>query len=119
MRNVKVMKVDLLKVVLENKEKHIAAYNEAVEDYKAIVIKLAKANLKLANTGDLNEIAKIRNLPMAPVSYEKEYDRSLRMLELCCEIEINVEETEFNQLVLDEWNWKNSFALMASTYKSM
>ena len=41
------------------------------------------------------------------------------MLELSVETEITLEADVFNQLVLDEWTWKNNFAMMASTYKSL
>ena len=31
---------------------------------------------------------------------------------------IEVEDDVFNQLVLDEWQWKTSFSISASSYKS-
>jgi len=119
MRSVKIDKKKLLTIVRENKEKHIAEYNESVEDYKRAAVKLANEHLELANTGDLNKIAKIKAMPGAPVSHEKEYDRAIRMLELSVEKEIEVEEDIFNQLVLDEWAWKHQFVASASLYKSM
>ena len=118
MRSVKVNKIDLLKTVQENLEKHIAEYNESVEDYKAAVIKVAKNNLELAKSGDLEKIAKHTGFPGAPRSHEAEYNRAIRMLQMSVDIDIELEETIFNQLVLDEWAWKDNFAMMASTYKS-
>jgi hypothetical protein len=41
------------------------------------------------------------------------------MLELSVEKEIEVEEDVFNQLVLDEWHWKNQFIASASLYKTL
>lgn len=119
MRSVKLNKKDLLKIVIENKGKHVAAYNESVEDYKTAAVKLASEHVELAKTGELNKIARIKAMPAAPVSYEKEYDRAIRMLELSVEKEIEVEEDVFNQLVLDEWHWKNQFIASASLYKTM
>lgn len=119
MNSVKMNRKELLKIVKDNQKKHVVEYNESVEDYKVGVIKLAKANLKLANSGDLAEIRKIKNLPQAPVSYEDNYTRAIRMLELSVEDVIEVEEHIFNQLVLDEWVWKQAFTAMASTYKSL
>lgn len=118
MRSVKVNKIDLLKTVQENLEKHIAEYNESVEDYKSAVIKVAEKNLELAKTRDLDQIAKHRGFPSAPRSHEAEYNRAIRMLQMSVDIDIELEETIFNQLVLDEWAWKDNFAMMASTYKS-
>lgn len=118
MRSVKLDRAELLKIVLQNKEKHIEEYLEAVADYKLAVVKLAKDNLKLANTGDLAKISKMQAVPAAPVSYEDSYRRAIRMLELSVEDVIELQEDVFNQLVLDEWNWKRSFTLAASTYKT-
>lgn len=119
MNSVKVDRKKLLKIVTENKEKHITDFNESVEDYKAAVIKLAEANLELVKTGDLEQIARCKPMPGKPVSYENNYTRAIRMLELSVDKEIDVEEDVFNQLVLDEWAWKNAFVASASLYKSI
>ena len=119
MRSVKINKKELLSIVRENKEKHVKEYKESVEDYKAAALKVAAEHVELAKTGELNKIAKIKAMPSAPSSYEKEYDRAIRMLELSVEKEIEVEEDVFNQLVLDEWHWKNAFVASASLYKSL
>lgn len=118
MHNVKIDRKELLSIVLSNKEKHITEYNEAVEDFKTAALKLAETNLALAQTGNVDNIAKIKPIPPKPVSYEKEYNRAIRMLELSVESVIDVEEDVFNQLVLDEWVWKNSFVTSNATYKS-
>lgn len=117
MRSVKINKFELLTIVRENKEKHIKEAAEAVSDYKAAVLKIVANNLKLAKTGDLEQIAKIRPLLSAPNSYESDYARAIRMLELSVEEVIELEEDVFNQLVLDEWSWKHSFFLSNSSYK--
>lgn len=119
MNSVKINRKELLKIVKDNQKKHVAQYEESVVDYKAAVIKLAKSNLKLANTGELHEIRKMKNLPQAPTSYEDNYSRAIRMLELSVEDVIDVEEHIFNQLVLDEWGWKQNFVAQSAMYKSI
>lgn len=118
MRAVKINKGELLDIVRANKEKHIKEFNEAVEDYKKAAIKVATENLALANSGDVDKIAKIKGMPNKPVSYEDSYTRAIRMLELSVEDIIEVEEDIFNQLVLDEWQWKNAFTATGALYKS-
>jgi hypothetical protein len=118
MHSVKINRLELLRIVQTNKEKHITDFNEAVEDYKRAAIKLAEANLALAQSGDVESIIKMRAAPSRPVSYEKEYGRGIRMLELSVEEVIDVAEDVFNQLVLDEWAWKNSFTATTASYKS-
>ena len=119
MQSVKINRKELLKIVRENKTKHVAEYEEAVTDYKAGVIKLAKENLKLANSGELEKITRIKAAPQAPVSYEDNYNRAIRMLELSVDKVIELEEHDFNQLVLDEWAWKRTFTAMSASYKSL
>lgn len=118
MNAVKINRLELLKIVRENKEKHIVDFNESVEDYKAAAIKLAESNMEKAKSGDLEKISQMKAVPSKPVSYETNYNRAIRMLELSVEEIIEVEEDVFNQLVLDEWAWKNSFVASASLYKS-
>lgn len=116
MRSVKLNKKELLDIVVANKAKHIAEYEEAVVDYMAAVISIAKSNLKLAKEEKLN--AEFEGFPSKPKSYEKDYTRAIRMLELSVEEEITLEEDIFNQLVLDEWSWKNMFSASNAFYKS-
>lgn len=119
MKTVQIAVEKLLPIVRENKEKHITEYTEAVEDYKAAALILTSNNLKLAKSGELDKIAKIKTLPNAPTSYEQSYTRAIRMLELSNQTIIELEDTVFNQLVLDEWSWKQNFQLSGSLYKSL
>lgn len=117
MRSVKMKRDELLEIVRENKIKHISEYEEAVNDYKALAIKITKENVKIANTGDLDKIKDIKSVPSAPRSYETDYNRAARMLELSVEDVIELEDDVFNQLVLDEWSWKQSFSFSNTSYK--
>ena len=119
MKTVKIKREELLAVIRENKEKHIAEYIESVEDFKKAVVVITKNNLKLVNTGDLTNIGKVKTLPATPSSYEQSYIRAIRMLELSVEDIIELDDTTFNQLVLDEWGWKSNFQSYGSLYKSL
>lgn len=118
MNAIKMKRLELLDIVLKNKAKHIEEFNESVIDYKVLVLKIVKGNLKLAKTGDLASFKKIQALPAAPNSYEDSYKRAIRMLELSVEDVIEVEEDVFNQLVLDEWGWKHNFTVSNTLYKT-
>ena len=119
MKDVKVNKEELLVVLRANRIKHVADYEQALIDYKEAVVKVAKDNLKLANSGDLSKIARIRPMFAPPVNYETSYTRAIRMLEMSVDGVIELEESLFNQLVLDEWAWKQSFATTTQLYKSL
>jgi len=118
MHNVKMNRKELLKIVKDNQKKHVVEYNESVEDYKVAVIKVAQENLKKAKTGDM-VLFKFRAMPQAPTSYEDNYTRAIRMLELSVEDVIDIDEHIFNQLVLDEWGWKQNFVTQSALYKSI
>ena len=117
MNAIKMKRQDLLDIVIHNRAKHATAYTEAVTDYKSLVLKVAAENLKIAKSGDLETFKKMRSMPSAPVQYSESYHRAIRMLELSVEDIIEVEEDVFNQLVLDEWGWKNHFIATSSSYK--
>ena len=119
MKNVKMNRLELLKIVKENATKHVHDYDEAVQDYKIGVLKVAGTNLKLAKTGELEKFAAFQRMPATPVNYADNYTRAIRMLELSVEDTIEVEEHIFNQLVLDEWGWKQSFVAQSALYKSL
>ena len=118
MHSVKINKLELLRIIRENKAKHVSEFNEAVEDYKALAVKIAKHNLEITNTGNLDKIKYIKIFPTAPTSYEADYNRAARMLELSVDDVIELEDVVFNQLVLDEWAWKRSFTTSSMLYKS-
>lgn len=117
MNAIKMNRLQLLDIVRENKEKHIAQFIESVADYKVLVLQIAQGNAKLAKTADLEQFKRMKSFPAAPVSYENDYARAIRMLELSVEEIIEVEEDVFNQLVLDEWSWKRSFTASTMSYK--
>lgn len=119
MRTTKIQKTELLSIVKANLETHLTDYAEAVSDYKLAALKLAKANLELAETGELAKIAEIKEMPAEPKSYEAEYNRAIRKLELSVDDVIEVDELTFNQLVLDEWNWKTQFLVGNALYKTL
>jgi uncharacterized beta-barrel protein YwiB (DUF1934 family) len=118
MNAVKINRLELLTIVKENATKHLIAYDEAVEDYKKVVLKIATDNLALAQTGDISAFIKMKNNIQAPSNYATSYTRAIRMLELSVDEVIEVEEDVFNQLVLDEWTWKNNFVATGALYKT-
>ena len=83
------------------------------------MVKICKENSELARSGDLDRIRRIRTMPQAPVSYEDSYTRAIRMLELSIDDVVELDETTFNQLVLDEWTWKNQFTTSSTFYKTV
>lgn len=118
MNSVKIDKLKLMEIIVANKEKHIREYEESIIDFIKAVQIIIKKNLALAKAGTLEEIAKIKEIPSAPRSYETSYNKSISMLSLSVDVSVELDEREFSELVQDEWNWKNHFTVSNSVYKS-
>lgn len=129
MNSIKMNRLELLSIVKKNLEKHKADYIEAVSDHKIAMENIAEENVKLTKQNqkyiesvesvDNTKLKRLKEWLPIPNSYEKEYGRAIRMLELSVEDVIDVEEDVFNQLVLDEWGWKQQFATASTMYKTM
>jgi hypothetical protein len=118
MNSVNMNREELLKIVRENAISHQKQYEEAVADYTALVLKVAQHNLKVAKTGSTDEFKNLKAMPSAPTTYKDSYNRAIRMLELSVDDVIQLEEHIFNQLVLDEWDWKRGFVSSTMSYKA-
>lgn len=103
---VTVSKAKLLEVLRKNREEHRGAFLAAQKGYREDVIKELDRMLADAREG--------RNIRVAvgldaPQDHTKDYDRAIRMLEMCIPEEVFVTEREFDQYVQDEWGWKAQF----------
>lgn len=114
MDSVKINKDKLLEILRENKEKHVNEYKEALKDFKLAVIKICNENMEIVEAGKLE----LKPMPPKPATYESLYANAIRMLELSVDDVIEITEHDFRKLVQDEWEWKQVFSTMNSTYKS-
>lgn len=103
---VTIRKVELLEAIRKNREKHAAEYTEAYAGYEVEFVKEAVKLLALAKEGKFEKTT-ITCSP--PQNHTKDYDRVIRMMEMCTADEIIVTEQQFSQYVLDEWQWMSAF----------
>jgi hypothetical protein len=110
---VTIKRTDLLTALKENQTKHAAEYKEAYEGYKVAFVTEAERLVVRAKEGkfDIQVIALA-----APQDHSKDYNRVIRMMEMCTADEIIVSESQFSQYVLDEWNWQANFKATAMAY---
>ena len=101
-----VKKTDLLDALRANSKKHALDYKEAYAGYAVEFVKDAEKLLAQAKTGDYSKTT-INHAP--PADHSQDYNRVIRMMEMCTADEIIVTESQFSQYVLDEWNWMNAF----------
>ena len=54
----------------------------------------------------------------APSSHLDEYDRSIEMLNLCVDQEVQLTQEEFQCFMRDKWGWERSFLVGSSQYSA-
>lgn len=145
MREVKVNRLDLLEKIRTNREKHILEYKEAVANYKRLAIneiarRTKSAKMEITETAGL-VIAKVERMTKddiqqgpgdvitllktiqfnlrVPISHEKDYNQVISMLEMSVDEQLSVRSDEFACYVMDDWEWKQDFMQMSSSYKAM
>jgi hypothetical protein len=113
MGSLKYARVTLLETVKKNRSQHEQDFTQAMAAYRRQMIVELKD--KLANAMDEKDVQHHLTLPR-PLNYLKEYDRTISMLEITTNSEIELTPDVFAQLVLDDWDWKQSFSLTNSSY---
>jgi hypothetical protein len=111
MNQIKVKRQELLTKVRANRDAHRSLFLKAQEGYRKLVIEEldkmladAKANLPIQRSVSLTE----------PSDHTKDYDRVVTMLEMSVEETIALEARDFDQYVMDSWDWSR-FALSTNT----
>lgn len=119
MQDVRVKKEQLLKTLKENRETHQADFDIAWEAFR----QKAEANfanklkaIKAANKGERIELHV--NL-VIPEDHTEDYDQAIEMLGWEIGDEITLQRHEFQQLVQDNWGWKDQFTATNLAYTGM
>lgn len=109
---------DLIAKLEENLEKHVAEYNEAVIGYKEKIEETLRNALKKFKADNTVYDKSFALSLTTPVSYAKEYTTVIQMLKFCTDDIITLDRRNFENFVLDEWTWSNSFATTTSVYSN-
>lgn len=130
MKDVKVKRDELKKVLEDNLVKHKAAYAEAFEDYKEAAEKAIKAFITKSGTEARALLAKVKAAELGkdaavpvwldrelldfselrvPSEHSKSYEQVIRMLEMSVDETITLASDQFACYVMDDWGWKAEF----------
>jgi len=106
MRGVTIKKEELKEVLIKNRTRHRAIFEEALEGYREAAIKLLDQALQDARDGK-----KIRThiQLVEPMDQTADYDRVIRMLEMEVDDEVGLTADDFRMYVMDDWGWKGQF----------
>ena len=102
----------------ENRATHLATFEKALKVYREKVLEAMEQNLAEARRG--KEPTLFISL-VRPMNQTSDYDRVLAMLDamqLADQELIELEENDFSQYVMDEWNWKQQFTVSNAFYLS-
>jgi molybdopterin-guanine dinucleotide biosynthesis protein len=144
-RTVEVNRMDLLKTLIENKERHIQDYEVAVEGYKRHL--LQKIQTAYEDTKKIidNKYKKFVDLAEAlesveeiekqndffvftdrividmrvPRCYSKEYDAAIAIANWDVRDTLELTHAEFTCFVRDLWDWKMEFNTISQLYKTI
>ena len=115
MKQIRVDKAQLLKILQKNRSEHRATFLEAQKAFRVVAIKALDAQLKAARQGRPFELGRLVSLT-APEDHTVDYDRSIQMLEMSVDQQITVDEREFQNYVQDVWNWSREWASNSMAY---
>ena len=114
MKTVKINKAELLDVIKQNRSKHEGDVMVADVAYKKQAISEYKKAIEL-----IQETGKVSVIRLQePVDKRDDYDRVIKMLEMSADAVIELSSYEFDQYVMDNWEWKNLATLANSSYIS-
>lgn len=115
MKTIKISKKKLLHQIQKNLQEHKFIYNEAMESWQT------KVRLALADALEQarKETKFITDLElMEPECHIDEYENIIERINWHEEDIIELDQREFNQFILDKWDWQYSFLTTASSYSS-
>lgn len=115
MRTVRISKGDLVSTLIINRNAHETEYKKAVEGYCVKMVEFLKEKVSILATGNPVDVS-ISDFP--PESHADDYNRALKMLEMSVDETIELTESEFRQLVEDNWSWQANFKAASMKYSS-
>jgi len=113
--NITAKKEDVLKKLRENRETHATVVKEARAGY---IEKAQKAIEK--RLGELREgkLVSLLFQLQPPQDHTKVYDTAIQMLDLHTGEEIELDSAQVRTLVMDEWQWSQSFWVSNKAYSA-
>jgi hypothetical protein len=115
MREVTVHKEELLKALRANRANHREEFLEAQEGWKRVILDELEQRLEDARVG--RNIKASFSFP-EPHDHTKDYDRVIRMVEMEVCSQMTIDEHDFAQFVMDDWEWKANWTASNSGYRS-
>ena len=110
-------KTKLIATLKANRERHVKQFEDADRGYRQlVVIKLRELSERI-ETGDQVCLG-VRLDAEGPESHAEDYERAIQMCEMSMEQSVELDEHDFETLVLDKWTWSKAFSSSSASYSS-
>jgi len=113
-RTITVKKLALIEQLKTNKVKHIKEYEEAVIAYKEEALLQLASQVQRVEEGSLDARLNL----VTPINNSGEYDKVISMFDWEINEDVELEQDEFNEFVLDEFEFARD-AKFANTMYSL
>ncbi len=113
MSEVRLSKEDVLVALSNNRDNHLAKFEEAMEGYKEQAIKTLEEHIAQIKANDPQRV--ILALPL-PEDHTEDYERAIDMLQWSLDDEVVLNRQEFRTYIQDDWGWKQEFESTYSLY---
>lgn len=110
---VTVRKLELLKVLQENRAKHRRVFEAALKGYRKEALKQLDELVRELKAGHTPLVRMVLPLPQ---DHTSDYDRVIRMLGMHVSDDFTLPEQEFAWYVEDDWAWKRQFLSISNSY---
>lgn len=104
---------ELLDKLRENRATHKTDFLTALEGYKIELVKEIEAKLEAAKT---NKPVERMIRQVEPEDHTQEYDEVIEMYEMSPQALVTLTQSDFRQLVRDDWGWKQGWSASNSGY---
>lgn len=112
----KFKKADVLKQLTENRTNHIEIVKEAQKGYRETAQKALEHALELIKSGKQFNLYSFFHKLNVPENHVDDYDRTVEMLQICTNDEIEMTDDQFQCYMRDKWDWMGNFLLSNSVY---
>lgn len=113
MKTIHISKTKLLERLKTNRKAHVKQFNEALEGYRDLVIEELNQSLRDAKLG--KHFRTFIQL-VEPQNHTPDYDAIIDQVEWHEAEIIELDRSEFNHYVRDDWGWKEDFIQTMSFY---
>lgn len=110
---VTIPRTELLKKLIENKEKHMKIFKEACEGYQEKMIDCLNDWIKKVKHNPTTTVYIKLN---APISHAEDYENAITLLEMSSDVSVELSETEAQTYIRDQWEWRASWSSTVNQY---